>query len=294
MIQTPIFRESKEGDFQMLKTKVSFLLSFILTLALVVGLSTIASAAITTGISGTVKDINTGSAIAGATINDGSTSVISDSLGNYTLSKASGNYTLNITAATYQTTWQVCTVASGAVTAVNFSLTKAYGTQTIPANSTGYSVFAWNDLGMHCDQDDYSYFSVLPPFNTLHVQIKNLNNTSGMITSGVNVAYTFPKKTNSTLHTNFWQYAAKYGWNVPANTGITGTLLAGNMQVDPKNLGFIATGIPVTPYDDDGTWDPYGAANITVTDINNTVLQTASVVAPVSTEMDCKNCHGNH
>ena len=274
------------------KSKLSFIL--ILALALVISLATFASAATTTGVSGTVKNIDTGAAIAGATIKDaGRTSVTSDSLGNYTLSEAAGNYTLTISASGYQTTSLICTVTSGVVTNVNFSLTKAYGTQTIPANSTGYSVFAWNDLGMHCDQDDYSYFSVLPPFNTLHVQIKNLNDTSGMITSGVNVAYTFPKKTNSTLHTNFWQYAAKYGWNVPANTGITGTLLAGNMQVDPKNLGFVATGIPVTPYDDDGTWDPYGAANITVTDTNNTVVQTASVVAPTSTEMDCKNLPRN-
>jgi len=273
------------------KSKLSFIL--VLALALVVSIATFASAATTTGVSGTVKNIDTGAAIAGATIKDGSrTSATSDSLGNYTLSEAAGNYTLIVSASGFQTTSLICTVTSGVVTNVNFSLTKAYGTQTIPAASAGYSVFAWNDLGMHCDQDDYSYFSVLPPFNTLHVQIKNRNNTSGMITSGVNVAYNFPKKTNSTLHTNFWDYAAQYGWNVPANTGITGTLLAGNMQVDPKNLGFVATGIPITPYDDDGTWDPYGAANITVTDSSNTVLQTATVAAPTSTEMDCKNCHG--
>jgi len=276
----------------MLKTKASLLLSFIMALALVLGLSTIASASITTGISGTVKNIDTGVAITGATVSDGTHTATSDSLGAYSLSEVAGSYTLSISASTYQTTSQISTVTSGAVTTVNFSLTKAYGTQTIPAASMGYSVLAWNDLGMHCDQNDYSYFSVLPPYNTLHVQIKNRNSTSGMITSGVNVAYTFPKKTNSTLHTNFWTYAAKYGWNVPANTGISGTPLSGNMQVDSKGLGFVATGIPITPYDDDGTWDPYGAANITVTDTNNTVLQTATVVAPVSTEMNCQNCHG--
>ena len=34
-----------------------------------------------------------------------------------------------------------------------------------------YVILAWNDLGMHCAQDDYSYFLILPPFNTLHAQV---------------------------------------------------------------------------------------------------------------------------
>ena len=111
-------------------------------------------------------------------------------------------------------------------------------------------------------------------------------------TSGLTVSYNFPKKTNSTLNTNFWQFAPKYGWNVAANTGITGTPLSGPMKLDAKGLGFVAEGIPITPYDDDGTWNPYGAADITVKDSTGAVVQTASVVSPVSTEMDCKNCHG--
>ena len=48
------------------KSKLSFIL--ILALALVVSLATFASAAIATGVSGTVKNIDTGAAIIGATI----------------------------------------------------------------------------------------------------------------------------------------------------------------------------------------------------------------------------------
>ena len=58
------------------------------------------------------------------------------------------------------------------------------------------------------------------------------------------------------------------------------------MTLDSSGKGFVATAIPITPYDDDGTWDPYGAATITVTD-NSGHTETANVVAPVSTEMDC-------
>lgn len=275
----------------MIKSKVSLSLILILALALVVSLSTFVSAAITMGVSGTVKDINTGAAINGATISDGTHTVKSDTSGKYLLSEAAGNYTLKISASGYLTTEQICTVNSGAVNTVNWSLTKSYGTQVPPAftKNMKYTVFAWNDLGMHCDQNDYSYFSVLPPFNTLHVQVSA---RPDLKTQGLTVSYNFPKKTNSTLNTNFWQYAPKYGWNVAANTGITGTPLSGDMKLDSNGLGFVATGIPITPFDDDGTWNPYGAADITVKDSNGNVLQTASVVAPVSTEMNCQNCHG--
>jgi hypothetical protein len=94
------------------------------------------------------------------------------------------------------------------------------------------------------------------------------------------------------LHTNFWTYAPQFGWNVPVNVGITGTPLAGNMALDARGLSWEAVGIPITPYDDDGTWDPYGTAVITVKDNFGHVLQAANVVAPVSTEMMCSNCHG--
>ncbi len=277
----------------MLKKKL--ILTTILTLGLVLAVSTAAFASGGGGsgsISGTVKDINTNTAISGATISDGRNNAVTDANGNYSLAENPGTYTLTATANGKVQTWQTTNVTSTTNPTVNWSLTNAYGSQAIPAANMGYTIFAWNDLGMHCDQDDYSYFSVLPPYNTLHVQIKNRNNKAGAITSGVKVSYNFPKKTNSTLHTNFWTYASKYGWNIAPNTGISGTQLSGNMAVDSNNKGFVATGIPITPYDDDGTWDPYGTANITVTDTNNNVLQTATVVAPVSTEMDCKNCHG--
>ncbi|HEX9113249.1 MAG TPA: carboxypeptidase regulatory-like domain-containing protein [Nitrospirota bacterium] len=241
-------------------------------------------------ISGTVKDIATGSAIAGATVYAGTQSAITNSSGVYSLSVAAGSYTLSASASGYLTTSQLATVGSSG-TAVNWALTKSYGNQAIPAANMNYVVLAWNDLGMHCDQDDYSYFAVLPPFNTLHAQVFQ-HGGGDLMTSGITVSYSFPKKTDSTLHTNFWTYAPQYGWNVPANVGITGTPLSGNMKLDARGLGFVAEGIPITPYDDDGTWDPYGTAVLTVKDSYGRVLQTADVVAPVSTEMMCSNCHG--
>lgn len=262
----------------------------LLSAAATLALSATAGAAVITGV---VRDIVTKTPISGAVVTDGYLTASTDTNGVYFIQEGNtGNFTLTVTKSSYLKTNQTCTVASlTGTTTVNWSLTKTYGSQAVPAKNMNYVIFAWNDLGMHCDQDDYSYFCVLPPFNTLRAQVIRRDGPD-MITGNITVSYSFPKKTNSTLHTNFWQYAAQYGWNVPNNVGITGTPLAGQMKLDAKGLGFIAEGIPITPYDDDGTWDPYGTAMITVKDQAGNVLQTANVVAPVSTEMMCSNCHG--
>ena len=250
-------------------------------------------------VTGVAKDMATGAPLVDVTITDGSTTVTTDAGGAFSLVRPVGTVTLTASANGYMTTNRVCPVGPGTTT-LNWSLTRSPGTyvnysglppaRMIPAASGNlkWAILAWNDLGMHCAQDDYSYFCILPPFNTLHVQV--IERGGGIVTSGITVSYAFQKKTDSTLHTNFWNFAAKYGWTLSPNVGLTGNSLAGAMQVDAANLGFVATGIPVTPYDDDGTWDPYGTATITVSD--GTVTQTASVVVPISTELNCSNCHG--
>ncbi len=209
------------------------------------------------------------------------------------MSETAGSYTLTISKSGYLTTQQVAAVTTGSTKTVNWALTKSYGTQAIPAPNMSYVIFAWNDLGMHCDQDDYSYFMVLPPYNTLKAQVfRRGGEEANLVTSGVTVNYSFPKKKNSALHTNFWAFAPQFGFNVPINVGISGTPLAGTMKLAADGQSWEAVGIPITPYDDDGTWDPYGTAVVTVNNTSGSTLQTVNVVAPVSTEMMCSNCHG--
>jgi hypothetical protein len=257
-------------------------------------------------VTGVVRNIDTGLPIAGAVVGDGTASATTGAGGTYTLSGSPGSHTLSASATGYVTTWRVAAVSEGATTTLDWRLTATPGAYTdvtdaahaaIPAEGMTHVILAWNDLGMHCAQDDYSHFLILPPFNTLHVQV--VQRGGGIVTSGITVSYAFPKKANSALRTNFWTWATaydlagKYGWNVTPNVGITGTPLAGDMVLDKNGLGFVATGIPVTPWDDDGTWDPYAKALITVTETaTGNVLQTAEVVAPVSTELLCSNCHG--
>jgi hypothetical protein len=257
-------------------------------------------------ITGVVRDMTTGSPVAGATVSDGTTSTATDSQGTFTLQRPAGSCTLTASAAGYETTSRAASVTSKATTVLNWALVKAHAAYVnysglapslmIPAASQNYVILAWNDLGMHCMQDDYSYALFLPPFNTLHAQV--IQRGRGVVTSGITVSYAFPNKTNSALHTNFWNYSsrynyAQYGWKTVPNVGITGTPLAGTMALDGNGLGFVATGIPLTPYDDDGTWDPYGTATITVRNsVTGAILATTEVVAPVSSEINCSNCHG--
>ena len=43
---------------------------------------------------------------------------------------------------------------------------------TITVTAEEWQVIGWNDLGMHCmDGTDFSVFSILPPFNTIHAQV---------------------------------------------------------------------------------------------------------------------------
>lgn len=93
--------------------------------------------------------------------------------------------------------------------------------------SASLVVTAWNDLGMHCiDGKDYSVFSILPPYNNLHVQIMD-SVTNKLITLGVTVTYEAYKdpsgsiNTKSSTKTNFWTYVQTlYGKAVLPNRGL--------------------------------------------------------------------------
>jgi hypothetical protein len=40
-----------------------------------------------------------------------------------------------------------------------------------PGSTGDYSVFDWNDLGMHCLNLSYDKLVILPPYNNVHVQV---------------------------------------------------------------------------------------------------------------------------
>ena len=160
-----------------------------------------------------------------------------------------------------------------------------------PATPLGSAVaFAWNNLGMHCYQIDYSQFLILPPYNVFWTQVVSRSGDDlRIITSGLTVEYNVPQVTQPTAHTNFWEYAPAYGWNLQPGIGLTGNGTSGVMKVAGDH--FIADGIPVVDVNDDGTWDPYPFFVATVKDNSGAIIAETVNVAPASTEMSCYLCH---
>jgi hypothetical protein len=159
-------------------------------------------------------------------------------------------------------------------------------------NSGGpVTVLAYNDLGMHCMNQDFSRFMILPPFNNLHAEvIARTGDGPRIVTSGVQVNYRIPANTHSADKTNFWTYASQiFGVTLAPNVGLTGNGLAGTM-IWSANNDWVATGIPVTPINDALELDPYNLATVSVSAGGTVVASTRSVV-PVSWEISCDLCH---
>lgn len=164
-------------------------------------------------------------------------------------------------------------------------------------------LLAWNDLGMHCYNADFSSVGLLPPYNNLVAQVVARGGEDpAPITRGVTLDYYYPDNTYSAGvggkpdKTNFWRYARKlFGVNLATNIGLTGNGLAGTMKVEGNH--FVATGIPVTDQRDQdaGTTNtyPYQVCIVTARDANGTAVAQLQVVTPVSTELHCDNCHGD-
>ena len=186
-------------------------------------------------------------------------------------------------------------------------------TPTTPTpTSSGYALLAWNDLGMHCmDGKDYSVFSILPPYNTLNAQLLKRSGTSNKhVTSGVTITYqaaaSLDGKYNTTslldsqnnLKTNFWDYVLPlFNTTLTEDVGLAGYATA---SATPNQLHYSvlhnwweATGIPMTPYNDDGSKNYYPMVDVIASDSSGAVLATTTVVLPVSDEMDCTACHSS-
>jgi hypothetical protein len=77
---------------------------------------------------------------------------------------------------------------------------------TQPLNQ--YVAFAWNNLGMHCFQKDFSMFLILPPYNVFWTQVLSRGREPRITTSGLSAQYAAPQVTDPAAHTDYWQYAA--------------------------------------------------------------------------------------
>ena len=159
-----------------------------------------------------------------------------------------------------------------------------------------YKLIGWNDLGMHCVDDDFSVFSILPPYNNIWAQLVRQPASGGVpqvVTQGVTVEYSFVDNSESASKINFWDNVdLLFGVNPPPNIGLTGNGLTGAMTAASDH--FIADGVPLTPYTDSqpNLRQPYQLARLVArSDATGEVLAETTFVAPVSDEINCANCH---
>ena len=155
-------------------------------------------------------------------------------------------------------------------------------------------VIGWNDLGMHCMNQRYEWFCILPPYNNLWAQVVHRGSPPQLVQSGVAIDYRFPANTYSVGKINFWDYDdALFGTGGLAdNIGLTGHGLSGSMEWNGG--AYEVTGVPVTPYDDSASTvlQPYQLAELSLRFSGSSALLDQSIiVAPVSIEMDCQRCH---
>jgi mono/diheme cytochrome c family protein len=158
-----------------------------------------------------------------------------------------------------------------------------------------YVLLAWNNLGMHCISDSDPYWILLPPANDIYAQLFRRGDPPEIVTEDVVIEYAveegfeYPEK-----HVRFWEFADKLlGVELEPGVGVGGLRVKGEMKLEEEHNSFAAPFVPVVPYPDDGSFNPYPLFTITAKDkVTGEILATTKTVAPTSTEMGCKNCHG--
>ncbi len=158
-----------------------------------------------------------------------------------------------------------------------------------------YILLVWNDLGMHCVSDSDPWFVILPPANTLEAQLIKRDEVPEIISEDVEITYQVEEgHRNPAGHVDFWKHVeSNFGTVLEDNIGLHGNGLSGKFTYDDERSGFIAQTIPVVPYRDDGIFSPYPVFSVEARDSESgELLVSTKVVAPTSTEMGCKNCHG--
>ncbi len=171
-------------------------------------------------------------------------------------------------------------------------------TENIPAfdrRTDEYILLAWNDLGMHCMTDCDAWFVILPPANSLHAQLIRRGDPPALVTEGVTLHYAVePGFENPASQMPFWDYAkTTFGVELAPNVGLAGNGMSGGMAFKDEFASFVAEQIPVAPYAGDGSFNAYPKFTLQAQEaVSGRVLATTMVVAPVSSEMGCRSCHG--
>lgn len=179
--------------------------------------------------------------------------------------------------------------------------------QARPTSAT-HTLLAFNDLGMHCMEKEFSVFTVLPPFNVVNAQVIE-RDSKGIphLLDDQDIEVHFSPvmdaqgsiNSSSIEKTQFWSYASDlFGKTIAPGEGLTGlympqdTQAAQPMTYRENHQWFSAAGIPISTLDDNLQKNYYPLLRITAVDKKTGKELTATdVVVPVSDEISCPNCH---
>jgi hypothetical protein len=197
----------------------------------------------------------------------------------------------------------------------------------VPAVPGTHQVLAFNDLGMHCADLDYSTFVILPPFNVVHSQVIERGATPRILDdTQVSVSYravtdaagsinsTSQNQAGAVHKSNFWDtnpvtsnsYVFDlFGIDPPADEGLAfGQKMPGILapysandaqpfnHFDTDKAWFAADGVPILPIDDAGQQNAYPLMRVSATEsATGETVASLDVVLPVASEADCQNCH---
>ncbi|MFP5257787.1 MAG: cytochrome C [Acidobacteriota bacterium] len=158
--------------------------------------------------------------------------------------------------------------------------------------NASHLILAVGELGVVAMAGCDGSFSLAVPGNGLKAVVVKRDVLPEVVVEGASVRYAAPdgaKKPGA--HLDFWKYAKTLvGKTLPENTSVTGLTPDGAMTLAGK--AFIAAGIPVSPYADNGTVNPYPVFTVTAADAAGKTLAETKAALAVSTEMGCKTCHG--
>ena len=173
-------------------------------------------------------------------------------------------------------------------------------------HAANYALLGWSEVGLHeADGKDVSVFSLMPPYNTIHAQFVS-GGALVTVDSGVTVTYEAVADATGSINTtsqgkgNFYHYAqALWGLPLGGDQGLAGFGMPGSlnlpqpMSFDAANACFTATGIPITPYDDQGHTNCYPLMRLVARDSVGSVLASTEIVLPVTDALDCRACHAS-
>ncbi len=144
--------------------------------------------------SGTAQDANGDTLDLAGTFTGGTpASATASGTGSVTLTQtvsydAAGSYTLSFSATETNTNPALSCQASVTISVQQQQgdlVTDPVNEQTQQGNQA-YKVLAANDLGMHCADQDYQIFSILPPFNVVHAQVIQMGSSPKLVTPADN------------------------------------------------------------------------------------------------------------